>query len=204
MTLHNEMSNTCPACGEGLLEERQERHTIEHGGVSGDVPLYLVVCSECGSELATAKEAKANKRAVVAFRKQAEGLLTGTEMREARRAMGLSQSMAATLFGGGQVAFSRYENDDVTQSEAMDGLVRLCLENPGNLGDLAQRKGVTLPSALVGVDASTDAPLLRKVCGIKKSLEEQLGRYGHNANGRKTGARPLSLADIQAWRRQVA
>ena len=131
MTTHNEMSNTCPACGEGHLEAREERHTIEHGGVSGDIPLYLMVCSECGSELAGAKEAKANKRAAVAFRKQAEGLLTGTEMREAQRAMGLSQSMAATLFGGDQVAFSRYENDDVTQSEAMDGLVRLCLEKTG-------------------------------------------------------------------------
>jgi HTH-type transcriptional regulator/antitoxin MqsA len=37
----------------------------------------------------------------------------------------MTQGQAAKLFGGGPVAFTKYENDDVMQSEAMDTLLRL-------------------------------------------------------------------------------
>ena len=70
-------------------------------------------------------QARDNKRRMVAFKKSVDGLLTGAEVRALRERLGLKQSDAARVFGGGVVAFSKYENDDVTQSEAMDKLMRL-------------------------------------------------------------------------------
>ncbi|MGH8759320.1 MAG: type II TA system antitoxin MqsA family protein [Burkholderiales bacterium] len=54
-----------------------------------------------------------------------DGLLTGAEITVLRQQYQLTQSQAARLFGGGPVAFSKYENDDVAQSEFMDNLLRL-------------------------------------------------------------------------------
>jgi len=157
-TISNE--RTCPACGEGPVHARESTQQVEHAGVEGSIPLYYAVCDVCGSEVAEAGEARANKRAMIAFRKHAEGLLTGREMREARRALHLTQSQAAQLFGGGKVAFSRYENDDIAQSEAMDSLIRVCLARRDTLFWLVAHKGICL-------SADTSAsPRVKSLTGI--------------------------------------
>jgi HTH-type transcriptional regulator/antitoxin MqsA len=61
---------------------------------------------------------------MVAFKKEVDGLLTGAQVRALRERLGINQSEAAKIFGGGLVAFSKYESDDVSQSEAMDKLLR--------------------------------------------------------------------------------
>ncbi|HEC06256.1 MAG TPA: type II toxin-antitoxin system MqsA family antitoxin, partial [Thiolapillus brandeum] len=76
---------------------------------------------------------------MVAFKKQVDGLLSGAEVRALREKLGLSQADAAKVFGGGPVAFSKYESDDVAQSEAMDKLLRLAAEIPAAFEVLAQR-----------------------------------------------------------------
>jgi transcriptional regulator with XRE-family HTH domain len=64
------------------------------------------------------------------FRKEVDGRLTGQQMRDTRIELGLTQVQAAAIFGGGPNSFAKYEADDVTQSEAMDNLVRLASEVP--------------------------------------------------------------------------
>ena len=89
------------------------------------LPLVFKQCDACGSDFAGAAESKQNKRALMAWRKQVDGLLTGEEITALRKQYKLTQGQAAKLFGGGPVAFSKYENDDVAQSESMDTLLRL-------------------------------------------------------------------------------
>jgi transcriptional regulator with XRE-family HTH domain len=72
-------------------------------------------------------------------------LLTGQQVREVRKSLGLSQEQAAKLFGGGPVAFSKYENDEITQSEAMDRLIWLVGQCPWLLEMLAKRLKLILP-----------------------------------------------------------
>lgn len=72
-------------------------------------------------------------------------MLSGDEIRAYRKRMKLKQDTASALFGGGKVAFSRYENDDITQNTAMDNLLRLCMDAPINLLKLASLKGLQLP-----------------------------------------------------------
>jgi HTH-type transcriptional regulator/antitoxin MqsA len=87
-------------------------------------------------------ESKLNKRIVMAFRKQVDGLLTGGEITALRKQYKLTQAQAAQLFGGGPVAFSKYENDDVAQSEAMDTLLRLVRRSPEAFWALVEEKGL--------------------------------------------------------------
>ena len=118
----------CPICEEGNLLEQIGKNRVDYKGETADLDLYFSVCNCCGSEQANAQQVRTNKRYMVAFKKQVEGLLTGSEVRSVREKLGLKQADAAKIFGGGPVAFSKYETDDVTQSEAMDKLLRVAAE----------------------------------------------------------------------------
>ena len=115
----------CPICGQGHVTGHVEQVESEYKGHKAFLPMHYQQCDTCHSDLAGAKDSKLNKRAVIAFRKSVDGLLTGAEICALRDRYKLTQSQAAKLFGGGPVAFSKYENDDVVQSESMDKLLRL-------------------------------------------------------------------------------
>lgn len=134
----------CTACGEGRLSSHVEMEQFEYGGTQGQVPMHYSVCNHCGSELTGATEARVNKRAANAFKKEVDRLLSGAAICAFRKTFGLSQSLAAQLFGGGKIAFSRYENDDIVQSEAMDSLLWLCSMNPANVALLAEKRHLAL------------------------------------------------------------
>ena len=115
----------CPLCDEGHVSTHSEMVESEYKGRKEMLPLIFKACDACGSDFAGAAESKLNKRALMAWRKQVDGLLTGEEITALRKHYKMTQGQAASLFGGGPVAFSKYENDDVAQSEAMDTLLRL-------------------------------------------------------------------------------
>lgn len=115
----------CPICEEGVLAIREGCNETEYKGVKGSVRFFYEECDVCGSEQADASLSLKNKRLMMVFRKQADGLLTGEEVRALRERLKLKQSEAARVFGGGPTAFSKYESDDVAQSAAMDKLLRV-------------------------------------------------------------------------------
>lgn len=115
----------CPVCGEGHVTNGVEMVDYTYKEKTALLPFRFTSCDTCGSESAGVVESRANKRAVMAFRKAVDGLLTGDEICAIRDKYKLKQGQAARLFGGGPVAFSKYENDDVAQSESMDTLLRL-------------------------------------------------------------------------------
>lgn len=135
----------CPACGEGHLSSHVAHEPVEYKGLQKELPLHYSVCDHCGSELAGAVESKQNARAMVAFKKEVDGLLSGAEIKKFREKFDLTQDMCAQIFGGGAVAFCRYENDDIAQSQQMDKLLRLCRLDPQNIAKLASQSGVELP-----------------------------------------------------------
>ena len=134
----------CPICGEGTLTSYVKEREAEYKGQKGTVERHYSVCDACGSEQAGAAEMKANKRAVLAFRKHVDGLLTGAEVLALRKLLGVSQSDAGRMFGGGPVAFSKYENDDVVQSEPMNNLLKVSKRFPMVAAYLAREAGVEL------------------------------------------------------------
>lgn len=137
----------CPICGEGRLHTLALTNAVEYKGQHASIPLLMTECDACGSEQAGQEEARANKRAMMAFRKQVDGLLSGAEIRALRDQLEISQAQAARIFGGGPVAFSKYENDDVAQSESMDKLIRVAGAIPAAFCWLANTAGETQAAA---------------------------------------------------------
>lgn len=138
-------NNSCPLCEKGRLQTHQEKTAVEYHGHSAELNSLYSVCDACGSEMATPAQTRANKRSMIAFKKRVDGLLTGADVRALRDRLGINQSQAASIFGGGPVAFSKYENDDIMQSEAMDKLLRLADEIPAAFDYLAGRHTLALP-----------------------------------------------------------
>ncbi|HEU4344421.1 MAG TPA: type II toxin-antitoxin system MqsA family antitoxin [Candidatus Binatia bacterium] len=138
----SDSSNVCPICGEGPLRVQVDKNVAEYKEHTGELDLHFFVCDACGSEQTDATQLRANKRAMMAFKKRVDGLLSGAEVRALRRQLKLSQAEAAKVFGGGPVAFSKYESDDVAQSEAMDRLLRLVAAVPDALHYLQRQAGL--------------------------------------------------------------
>ncbi|ADL54766.1 type II toxin-antitoxin system MqsA family antitoxin [Gallionella capsiferriformans] len=137
----------CQICGEGHLSALVEINPVEYKGVSKELDMYCSICSVCGSEQASANDVRTNKRAMMAFKKEVDGLLTGVQVRALRDKFGINQTYASLIFGGGPVAFSKYESDDVAQSEAMDKLLRLADAVPAAYAHLAKQAGIIQPQS---------------------------------------------------------
>jgi HTH-type transcriptional regulator / antitoxin MqsA len=166
----------CPLCGEGHVTAQVEQVENEYKGKSALLPQHFKQCDHCGSDFAGAAEAKLNKRALMAWRKEVDGLLTGAEITALRHQYNLTQAQAAQLFGGGPVAFSKYENDDVAQSEAMDTLLRLVRRSPEAFRALLEEKKMT-----VEAEAIVSRPTLKRIdtnqYRIERQREEQSPHY---------------------------
>lgn len=147
----------CPICGEGTLTLKQGTNETEYKGVRGSVSFFYEECDACGSEQADASLTLRNKRLMLAFRKQVDGLLTGDEVRAIRKRLKLKQSEGARVFGGGPTAFSKYESDDVAQSAAMDKLLRLADAQPAAFRYLCSLANMEVPDSLPELKLIEDA-----------------------------------------------
>ena len=149
-----EPKEKCPICGEGHLTNHVQQIEHEYKGHKAMLASHFQECDTCLSEFAGAREGKMSKRVIMAFRKSVDGLLTGTEIVAVRKQYSLTQYQAAKLFGGGPVAFSKYENDDVSHSEAMDSLLRLVRASEAAFGVLVNVKGMATELKLVPAAAA--------------------------------------------------
>ncbi|MBA8870139.1 MULTISPECIES: type II toxin-antitoxin system MqsA family antitoxin [Pantoea] len=135
----------CPVCEQGILAPEQDQNPVTYKGITKVLPMRLSVCSCCGSETATTADLRENKRIANEFKKKVDGLLTGCELRHLRTEQWcISQDMASKIFGGGPKAFSKYESDDVVQSEAMDKLLRIAASVPEVLDVLKTMSGIEI------------------------------------------------------------
>lgn len=132
----------CPICGEGHLTMRMEMDEIVYKGKTRQITDIYYICDHCHVEQSGAKELKNNKRTMNKFKKEVDGLLTGDEVFEFRKRLGLTQDEASLVFGGGPKAFSKYETDDVIQSEAMDNLIRVAAIQSSAFEFLCKKAGI--------------------------------------------------------------
>ena len=133
-----ETSLICPVCESGALQPHRYSDTFQHQGknlVVDDLEGYL--CPECGADPVFEDQIRRNHVRISDARREADGLLTGKQIRRLREHLGLRQRDASALFGGGANAFSKYERGEVIQSVAMDRLLRLVGRYPALLQELA-------------------------------------------------------------------
>ncbi|ENW32465.1 type II toxin-antitoxin system MqsA family antitoxin [Acinetobacter lwoffii] len=117
------LNNTCVMCDEGLLIKKTVIDNVDFKGQVLKVPNTHLECNLCGCIELDNEYMKVNNRALNIEKKKALNLFTGSEIKEIRESLRLSQSEASAIFGGGKVAFSKYENDDVIQSKSMNTLI---------------------------------------------------------------------------------
>jgi HTH-type transcriptional regulator/antitoxin MqsA len=185
-----ETNEQCPICGQGHVTSHVQQIEHEYKGHKAMLASHYQECDTCLSEFAGAREGKMSKRGVMAFRKSVDGLLTGAEICALREKYKLTQGQAAKLFGGGPVAFSKYENDDVSQSESMDTLLRLVRRSEAAFWELVEEKGMA-------AEFSKEKPV------VSTSVTSQvihMADYRNDASRgpNKTTLRPY-LSETQKW-----
>jgi len=116
--------NVCPVCTGSLIEEsRKIPFTYKGRTIQLDQPAHY--CQNCGEAFLSPVQSRSNETALKAFRNEVDGLLTPDEIKAIRKRLHLSQAEAAKLFGGGPMAFSKYERGAITHSRALDIVLRL-------------------------------------------------------------------------------
>lgn len=124
----------CPICGAGALKKEVKTETFTYKGESKDIPNYITwACSECGEAIVDNKSLKASGKLLKDFQREVDGLLTGTQIKEVRTKLGLTQSQLAYIIGGGLKSVARYESGMVCQSKGMDNLLRILSAYPQTL-----------------------------------------------------------------------
>jgi HTH-type transcriptional regulator/antitoxin MqsA len=136
------MSNStiaCPICGAtgAFTTERYDDDVKHNGQVLSVHGLERSRCSACDSAPVMTDQIRRNQLVIADAKRRKDGLLSGDEIRKVREKLGLAQSAAATAFGGGGNAFSKYERGEVIQSFPMDRLLRLAVDLPGVMAQLA-------------------------------------------------------------------
>ena len=158
----------CAVCEAEALVPKIEMDDVHYKGKTDSIELHFSECTECGSELTDSAQARRNKRAMMAFKKNVDSILSGSEIRELRARRGLTQRQAAALFGGGPVAFSKYETDDVMQSEAMDKLLQVADEVPEAFEWLMSKSGIQEELVL-----PVSMPKLKSTCSEFEFIDKQ-------------------------------
>ena len=107
--------NMCPICEMGILTAKVEKEFQTYKHATSELNLHYSECNFCYSQTATSIQLRQNKRTMIKFQKEVDGLLSSTEIKAIRNSLNLTVKLAGELFGGGPVAFSKYENDDLIQ-----------------------------------------------------------------------------------------
>ncbi|MGH8162266.1 MAG: type II toxin-antitoxin system MqsA family antitoxin [Gammaproteobacteria bacterium] len=135
----------CPVCERGHLTPQTYSDEFSYRGKMLRVDgLEGYLCDTCGADPVFETQIRRGHAKYQDARRRADGLLIGSEIRELRKQLGLTQQQAARIFGGGANAFSKYERGDVMQSVAMDRLIRVCIRHPQLLSEIAEEEGVNV------------------------------------------------------------
>ena len=87
----------CAICGEGHVTAQTREVETDYKGTKALLPMHYQLCDTCTSDYAGMVESKLNKRIVMAFRKQVDGLLTGDEITALRKHYQLTQAQGELL-----------------------------------------------------------------------------------------------------------
>lgn len=119
----------CHFCGANAVSQHSSTETYQYKQQAYNVLVDYSVCNQCGEEIITTEQIHANEARVREAKKKLDGLLSCEEIRAIRIRLKLTQEEAAKVFGGGVNAFSKYERGEVTQSAAMDKLIRVAADD---------------------------------------------------------------------------
>ena len=136
----------CKLCKSNDINQLADIERISYKGNTLSVSMEYSICNNCGREFVSKQQILNNDACVRDAKKSADGLLTSSEIYAAREALELTQEQASLIFGGGKNAFSKYERAEVSQSAAMDKLIRICLKHSNIFEELSANVGLRASS----------------------------------------------------------
>lgn len=131
-------SDACPSCGT-MMKETEAPMKYRVNGEDVVVPdASHLRCPQCDEVVLRYDEARhLRERALETYRKE-HSLLTSAEIRAIRERLGLTQAAFASLLRLGGNTVSRWESGRNVQTAAMDVLMRMIRDVPGNYEYLLQ------------------------------------------------------------------
>lgn len=135
----------CHACGKDMARGVRPKEITYHGKSAGIVEQPGWYC-DCGESVHLGKDMKVATKAMMRLKAQEEGVLGPDEVEEVRKKLGLTQTLASQILGGGPRSFHKYETGAVLASQPMSNLLRLLRNDPRRLSEIAS--GQTLKNGL--------------------------------------------------------
>ena len=133
---------SCKICKSEDVKILTAVEDVAYKGHKLQVPMEYSVCGNCGREFISRPQILSGEMACRKVKKNFDGLLSSEAIARARKKLAITQEQASLIFGGGKNAFSKYERGEVSQSAAMDNLVRVCLKHKQVFRELALKAGV--------------------------------------------------------------
>lgn len=133
MVEHDELfreGNTCPVCEEGVLSLCDKDVDFTYKEQTVQIQREVLTCSICGESFFQPKDERAIEKMLTDRRRNIDGLLTSEEIRNIRKQFEMTQMEFARSLRVSQKTFARYESGQVTQSYAMDDLLRILQQYP--------------------------------------------------------------------------
>jgi HTH-type transcriptional regulator/antitoxin MqsA len=114
--------------------------TLSYKGesVTFDMPGWY--CDQSDQSIHNSEDMKLSDRMLNRLKARAEGLLEPEEIKRIRKKLGLTQTAAGELIGGGPRAFQKYETGDLLPSRAISSALALLDRDPAGLAVLKARQ----------------------------------------------------------------
>lgn len=125
----------CPLCNSNL-EQTSKKEKINYKDKTLQFMQKGLYCKHCDEMFLSPSDLKASKKEITDFKRDVDGYLRTEQIRKIRKKLKLSQKAAAEVFGGGERAFYKYEKGEITQTKALDLLLRLFDKNKISISDL--------------------------------------------------------------------
>lgn len=138
----------CPACGQGHLLPVTETRVFMPNGQRVEVELLTSCCDACGADAIRPAQHLENLNRLKARKPHYGTRLMGEEIVALRKRHGLTLRTASRLFGTSPSAFARYDHETAYPDDRTTLRLRLAIDSPASLAQLAEEAGLDLPRLL--------------------------------------------------------
>jgi HTH-type transcriptional regulator / antitoxin MqsA len=148
----SKIETRCPECGAKMMHEVRKDILVYRGHkIEYEQPgLYCTKCDNCHL---SDKDVAGIESKLFAFRAKVDSdlapLLPPSKIKVLRKSLNLTQKRAGELFGGGPMAFSKYERGEYKQPLSTDILLRLLASKKIGIEDV-QKTAVARPRVARG------------------------------------------------------
>ena len=156
----------CPDCGKDMVRDERLVSWIYRGHkIEYMQPGYY--CADCGNCDLTDKDIAKTEGKLQAFRKKVDDMLAPAlspmQIKRLRESFSLSQKRAGRLFGGGPMAFSKYERGENKPHKSTEILFRLLTGGKIKIRDIENAALIKVEKApTVGTDKAVERFLTRR------------------------------------------